>query len=121
MTAPFPIRALQPAYPTRTNSPHGCYPVVVRVSQSHADRASDRQRVGASNVDPPSEALLAPPVSNSQRPISRARTAPRMNAAIHQSLEARQDQSHGQCQSGWSHRDGWPANLSTPSSYGEVA
>lgn len=46
--------------------------------------------------------------TSSQRPISRADTAPRMNAAMSQSLEARQDLL-GQCQSRRSRSDARPA------------
>jgi hypothetical protein len=50
---------------------------------------------------------------HSQRPISRADTAPRMNAAMSQSSEARQDLI-GQCQSERSRTDARPANTIEP-------
>lgn len=53
----------------------------------------------------------------SQRPISRADTAPWMNAAMSQSLEARQDPV-GQCPSRRSRSDARPAKLSATHSSG---
>ena len=53
---------------------------------------------------------IFPTPTQSQRPISRADTAPRMNAAMSQSFEVRQDLI-GQCQSERSRSDALPATL----------
>ena len=66
---------------------------------------------GVTGYDPQPPRPLPVTPTQSQRPISRADTAPRMNAAMSQSLHAREDLV-GQSQCRRSRNDARPATLS---------
>jgi len=82
--------------------PNGRTPTLFAAARA---AGSPRSRHGAKKAG-----TIFPTPTQSQRPISRADTAPRMNAAMSQSFEVRQDLI-GQCQSERSRSDALPATL----------